>query len=95
MDIPCLLFVDEILEKYPDTKVILTNRDIDSWQTSFQNVFPVILGWKTIPFMSFIDPVRCIDIFFIDVLSNPLPPVAPLAAIFPHPPDGRGQMDRR
>ncbi|KAF2660385.1 hypothetical protein K491DRAFT_688424 [Lophiostoma macrostomum CBS 122681] len=56
-DIPCILFVDELLEKYPDAKVVLTNRDVDSWMKSFRDTFLQILGWKTLPWIASIDPI--------------------------------------
>ncbi len=44
-DIPCVLFTDELLEAYPDAKVILTCRDVDSWVQSMRAVFYPMLGW--------------------------------------------------
>ena len=44
-DIPCVLFADELLEAYPDAKVILTSRDVDSWLQSMKAVFYPILSW--------------------------------------------------
>ncbi|KAL9029566.1 MAG: hypothetical protein Q9196_002214 [Gyalolechia fulgens] len=35
-DIPCVLFADELLTAFPDAKVILTNRDVDSWLESME-----------------------------------------------------------
>ncbi|KAF2822315.1 hypothetical protein CC86DRAFT_385301 [Ophiobolus disseminans] len=46
-DIPCIMFVDELLEAYPTAKVILTNRDIDSWSKSMDNTFFKVTEWKT------------------------------------------------
>lgn len=45
-DIPCILFADELLEAYPDAKVILTTRDEDGWIKSMQNSFYSILSWR-------------------------------------------------
>lgn len=42
-DMPAILFVDELLAAYPDAKVVLTNRDIDSWLVSFNNSVYVVL----------------------------------------------------
>ncbi|KAF2726984.1 NAD dependent epimerase/dehydratase [Polyplosphaeria fusca] len=50
-DIPCIMFVDELLEAYADAKVILTNRDVDSWARSVNETFFVITNWKTMPLM--------------------------------------------
>ncbi|KAL8709497.1 MAG: hypothetical protein Q9220_005739 [cf. Caloplaca sp. 1 TL-2023] len=33
-DLPAIAFGRELMEVYPDAKVILTNRDVDSWHTS-------------------------------------------------------------
>ena len=30
-DFPCCMFPEELLEAYPDAKVILTNRNVDKW----------------------------------------------------------------
>ncbi len=30
-DVPAACFATELMEAYPDAKVILTNRDIDAW----------------------------------------------------------------
>ena len=32
--VPCFIFLEELLAAYPDAKVILTTRDLDSWYTS-------------------------------------------------------------
>jgi hypothetical protein len=56
-DIPCLHFVDELLEQYPNAKVILTTRDIDSWEQSVQNTIFKIVNLRIITFMVAIDPV--------------------------------------
>lgn len=50
-DIPCIMFVDELLEAYPDAKVILTNRDVDSWAKSMDNTFFKVTEWKTLPYL--------------------------------------------
>lgn len=57
-DIPCLHFVDELMEYFPEAKVILTTRDIDSWQKSVEKSIFTIVKMRILPFMSAIDPVR-------------------------------------
>ncbi|KAL9619402.1 MAG: hypothetical protein Q9160_005997 [Pyrenula sp. 1 TL-2023] len=54
-DIPCIMFIDELLQTYPDAKVILTNRDIDSWLFSMERSFYTILGWRTWPLLAIFD----------------------------------------
>jgi hypothetical protein len=43
---PAILFVDELLAAYPRAKVVLTNRNIDSWVVSVNNSVYVVLGEK-------------------------------------------------
>merc|ERR1712098_723240 len=46
-DIPCVLFVDELLEAYPDAKVVLQSRDPDAWASSVRDNFLYFLsGWR-------------------------------------------------
>lgn len=33
-DWPCVAFAKELIEAYPDAKVIITTRDVDSWHAS-------------------------------------------------------------
>ncbi|KAF2679569.1 hypothetical protein K458DRAFT_422130 [Lentithecium fluviatile CBS 122367] len=54
-DIPCLHFVDELLEQHPKAKVILTTRDIDSWERSVQNTTFKIVNLRVVRFMVAID----------------------------------------
>ncbi|KAF2464562.1 uncharacterized protein BDR25DRAFT_380789 [Lindgomyces ingoldianus] len=64
-DIPCLHFVDELIEYYPEAKVILTTRDIDSWQKSVENSIFTIVKMRILPFMSAIDPLLWRPYFFL------------------------------
>ncbi|KAF2120106.1 P-loop containing nucleoside triphosphate hydrolase protein [Lophiotrema nucula] len=64
-DIPCLHFVDELLEQYPDAKVILTTRDVDSWQKSMEQSFYKILDIRILPFMVAIDPIFWRPYYFL------------------------------
>lgn len=57
-DIPCIMFVDELLAAYPTAKVILTNRDVDSWIVSMRKTFYVVTQWKTMPFWVKYDKAR-------------------------------------
>lgn len=45
-DIPCVLFVDELLELFPDAKVVLLTRDPDAWAKSVRDEFTYFRsGW--------------------------------------------------
>ncbi|KAJ6788966.1 hypothetical protein PWT90_04203 [Aphanocladium album] len=41
-DMPAAYFAEELLEAYPDAKVILTVRDVDKWHKSVMNTLEVI-----------------------------------------------------
>lgn len=46
-DAPCVLFVDELLELFPDAKVVLQIRDPDAWARSVKENFEYVLtGWR-------------------------------------------------
>ena len=34
LDVPVVLFAEELIATYPDAKIILTNRNVDSWHKS-------------------------------------------------------------
>lgn len=51
------MFIDELLQTYPDAKVVLSNRDIDSWVASMERSFYTILTWRTWPLIAFFDRV--------------------------------------
>ena len=46
-DIPAVLFVDELREAFPDARVVVSNRDIDSWVVSMRTVVLEIISWKS------------------------------------------------
>lgn len=52
------MFVDELLEKFPDAKVVLTNRDVESWEKSMRSSIFQIMKWKSLPFIAWLDPVN-------------------------------------
>lgn len=56
-DIPSILFVDELLEAYPNAKVILTNRPVEPWLMSMNATFFAVTEWKSLPFLAAIDNV--------------------------------------
>ncbi|KAF9893403.1 hypothetical protein FE257_011835 [Aspergillus nanangensis] len=47
MDMPCCLFVDELLAAYPDAKVILTTRSVESWHRSMLNTIFQVFSWPS------------------------------------------------
>lgn len=68
-DIPCVLFADELLEAYPEAKVVLTERDVEGWIKSIQHSFVKVLSYRTWSFLRIFDAVS----------SRP-PPKRPLLA---------------
>lgn len=54
---PCILFVDELLAAYPDAKVILTNRDEDSWVVSMNRTVFELLRWTSYNYIAALEPV--------------------------------------
>lgn len=51
------MFVDELLAAYPDAKVILTERDIESWMVSMNNTFYKLMDWKSLYYLAPLEPV--------------------------------------
>lgn len=47
MDTPCVFFIDELIEAYPDAVVVLTNRDIDKWVESWRKTVCVVMNWRS------------------------------------------------
>lgn len=48
-DIPCIAFAQELREVYPDAKVILVSRDLESWRQSFTSVAGTLVNdWKIV-----------------------------------------------
>lgn len=45
-DMPCINLVEEFITAYPDAKVILTNRDVDKWLTSWMASVDRCLSWS-------------------------------------------------
>jgi hypothetical protein len=56
-DLPAILFAEELMEAYPEAKVILSTRDADSWYQSVTATFePMVTNWP-IRFAHFFHPV--------------------------------------
>ncbi|KAK2774092.1 hypothetical protein FQN53_003763 [Emmonsiellopsis sp. PD_33] len=48
LDMPCCLFWNDLHEAYPDAKIILTHRDVDSWMASMhKTIFPYLARAST------------------------------------------------
>ncbi|KAJ4354351.1 uncharacterized protein N0V89_006086 [Didymosphaeria variabile] len=45
-DFPCALYAEQLVKAYPDAKVVLTNRDYDSWARSMESTIWWIFGSK-------------------------------------------------
>ncbi|CAI6338615.1 unnamed protein product [Periconia digitata] len=54
-DVPSILFAEELMEAYPDAKVILTTRSVASWLRSMSNTVLKIFEWKTLPYVASVD----------------------------------------
>ena len=54
-DTPCVLFSEELLAAYPDAKVILTERDVDSWVESMKRSYYKVLMSRGMQIMAVLD----------------------------------------
>lgn len=54
---PCILFTDELLAAYPDAKVILTERDVESWMISMNKTVLELLTWRSFDYLAPLEPV--------------------------------------
>jgi len=50
MDLPGCIFVKQLVEAYPDAKVILTTRDYDEWEKSMQESLWCLCTWRLFVF---------------------------------------------
>lgn len=55
-DVPSVLFVEELLACYPDAKVVLVDRDIESWYMSFEGVLEGVMHPFARYFLRYADP---------------------------------------
>ena len=51
------MFIDELLAAYPNAKVILTERDVDSWLVSMDKTILELLSWKSFYYIAPFEPV--------------------------------------
>ncbi|KAL4869482.1 hypothetical protein BDV12DRAFT_196322 [Aspergillus spectabilis] len=54
-DFPCILFIEELMDAYPDAQIILTTRFTDGWLPSLQRAFSAILGMKRLALLRLFD----------------------------------------
>ena len=66
------MFVDELLAAYPNAKVILTERDTESWLVSMQNTFYVLLSWESFYYLAPLGPVQdfCTHLATQETMTN-------------------------
>ncbi|KAK1140972.1 hypothetical protein N8T08_009718 [Aspergillus melleus] len=57
-DIPCIAFALELREAYPDAKVILVSRDLDSWRQSFTGTVGTVMNDRKMVWLAWIDRWR-------------------------------------
>ena len=76
-DVPAVLFSAELLEAYPDAKVILTTRDPEKWVDSMRSSIWLAHSWWTFdlltPFHNFIHGWRTTDTLDWDAFINSSP----------------------
>ena len=76
-DLPAVLFSPELLQAYPDAKVILTTRDPEKWVDSMQSTIWRAHSWWTFdlltPFDSLIRGWRTLDTLDWDAFINSSP----------------------
>ena len=46
-DIPAIAFVDDLLQAYPAAKIVVTNRDVDSWLRSMEGSVYTVMSWPS------------------------------------------------
>lgn len=56
IDVPCCLFVDELIAAYPEAKIILNVRDADKWLQSMQKSLFIVFNWQSWRILRYTDP---------------------------------------
>ena len=56
------MFIDELLTAYPNAKVILTQRDVDSWLISMDKTILELLSWKSFYYLAPFEPVGILSL---------------------------------
>ncbi|KAL4862402.1 hypothetical protein BDV12DRAFT_178872 [Aspergillus spectabilis] len=55
-DIPCILFVEELMDAYPDAQIVLNTRSRERWLPSMEHSFYTILSWRSWKALELLDP---------------------------------------
>lgn len=55
-DVPCATFAEELIEAYPEAKVVLNHRDVDQWLVSVDGTAGAVFRWHGWEFLSGWDP---------------------------------------
>ena len=55
-DVPGICFVEELVEAYPDAKVMLQTRDVEAWIRSMDSTAGRIMRWKSWDWVAPWDP---------------------------------------
>lgn len=55
-DVPCVTFAEELIEAYPEAKVVLNLRDVDQWLVSMNGTAGEVCGWQSWEWLSAWDP---------------------------------------
>jgi Sulfotransferase domain len=56
-DAPCANLAQELVNAYPNAKVVLNTRDVDKWLPSMETSYYTILSWKSWQILSILEPV--------------------------------------
>jgi Sulfotransferase domain len=56
LDVPAVLFAEELIAAYPDAKIILTNRNVDSWYKSCSKTVFRVTSNPAVRVLKHLDP---------------------------------------
>lgn len=56
LDIPCAIFADQLINAYPEAKVILTTRPVESWIKSMQGTIWQLMRWPSYRILRYVEP---------------------------------------
>ncbi|KAL4936892.1 hypothetical protein BDV06DRAFT_227475 [Aspergillus oleicola] len=55
-DIPCILFVEELMDAYPNAQIVLNTSSREGWLPSIEHSFYTILSWRSWKVLELMDP---------------------------------------